>query len=89
MQKIVAFFKYYLLKSSNIFEVIGLTTGEIDLSPFLKFAAEHVAVGIHAVDLKGKTILYIVRNLEHPSTLAASSTSTGTDAIWGIKIHAT
>lgn len=58
MQKIVAFFKYYLLKSSNIFEVIGLTTGEIDLSPFLKFAAEHVAVGIHAVDLKGKTILY-------------------------------
>nr|WP_316046179.1 PAS domain S-box protein [Planococcus glaciei] len=28
------------------------------MSPFLKFAAEHVAVGIHAVDLKGKTILY-------------------------------
>ncbi|MGH2319447.1 sigma 54-interacting transcriptional regulator [Planococcus sp. SE5232] len=31
---------------------------DIDLSPFYKFAGEHVAIGIHAVDTKGKTILY-------------------------------
>ncbi|MDQ0430377.1 arginine utilization regulatory protein [Planomicrobium stackebrandtii] len=31
---------------------------KIDLSPFYKFAGEHVAIGIHAIDLKGKTILY-------------------------------
>ncbi|ANU11515.1 NifA/NtrC family transcriptional regulator [Planococcus antarcticus DSM 14505] len=30
----------------------------IDLSPFYKFAGEHVAIGIHAIDTKGKTILY-------------------------------
>ncbi|MGK7379406.1 sigma 54-interacting transcriptional regulator [Planococcus sp. 1R117A] len=35
-----------------------MTSEEMDMTPFLKFAAEHVAVGIHAVDLKGKTILY-------------------------------
>jgi arginine utilization regulatory protein len=58
MQKIVAFFKLFLLKSRNIFEVIVLVNEELHMMPFLKFAAEHVAVGIHAVDLKGKTILY-------------------------------
>ena len=31
---------------------------DIDLSPFYKFAGEHVAIGIHAIDLKGKTVLY-------------------------------
>lgn len=31
---------------------------KLDLSPFYKFASEHVAVGVHAVDPKGKTILY-------------------------------
>ncbi|AIY04944.1 transcriptional regulator, NifA/NtrC family [Planococcus sp. PAMC 21323] len=31
---------------------------DIDLSPFYKFAGEHVAIGIHAIDTKGKTILY-------------------------------
>lgn len=31
---------------------------ELDLTPFYKFASEHAAVGLHAVDLKGKTILY-------------------------------
>lgn len=31
---------------------------KMDLTPFLEFASEHVAVGLHAVDLKGKTILY-------------------------------
>ena len=31
---------------------------QIDLSPFYKFAGEHVAIGIHAIDTKGKTILY-------------------------------
>lgn len=31
---------------------------KLDLSPFYKFASEHVAVGVHAVDTKGKTILY-------------------------------
>ncbi|TAA67876.1 sigma 54-interacting transcriptional regulator [Planococcus salinarum] len=31
---------------------------KLDLSPFYKFASEHVAVGLHAVDTKGKTILY-------------------------------
>lgn len=30
----------------------------IDLAPFYKFAGDHVAVGIHAIDEKGKTILY-------------------------------
>ena len=35
-----------------------MNTKIMDLSPFYKFAAEHVAVGIHAVDPKGKTILY-------------------------------
>lgn len=30
----------------------------VDLSPFYKFAGEHVAIGIHAIDTKGKTILY-------------------------------
>ena len=30
----------------------------LDLKPFYKFASEHVAVGVHAVDTKGKTILY-------------------------------
>lgn len=29
-----------------------------DLTSFYKFASEHVAVGLHAVDPKGKTILY-------------------------------
>ncbi|MFD1863429.1 sigma 54-interacting transcriptional regulator [Planococcus chinensis] len=29
-----------------------------DLLPFYKFAAEYAAVGIHAIDIKGKTILY-------------------------------
>lgn len=31
---------------------------KLDLSAFYKFAAEHVGVGIHAVDANGKTILY-------------------------------
>lgn len=31
---------------------------DIDLSPFYKFAGDHVAIGIHAIDTKGKTILY-------------------------------
>ena len=31
---------------------------KLDLAPFYKFAGEHVAVGIHAIDSKGKTILY-------------------------------
>jgi arginine utilization regulatory protein len=31
---------------------------KVDLTPFYKFAGEHVAVGIHAVDAKGKTIIY-------------------------------
>lgn len=31
---------------------------QLDLAPFYKFAGEHVAVGIHAIDSKGKTILY-------------------------------
>ncbi|RNF39275.1 sigma 54-interacting transcriptional regulator [Planococcus salinus] len=31
---------------------------ELDLSPFFSFAVEHVGVGVHAIDLKGKTILY-------------------------------
>ncbi len=31
---------------------------KVDLNPFFKFASEHVAVGVHAVDTKGKTILY-------------------------------
>lgn len=31
---------------------------QIDLAPFYKFAGDHVAVGIHAIDSKGKTILY-------------------------------
>ena len=31
---------------------------KLDLTPFLNFATENVAVGLHAVDLKGKTILY-------------------------------
>src|SRR5690606_20831348 len=30
----------------------------MDLKPFYKFAIDHVAVGLHAVDTKGKTILY-------------------------------
>lgn len=30
----------------------------LDLEPFYKFASEHVAVGVHAVDTKGKTVLY-------------------------------
>ena len=28
------------------------------LQPFYKFAAEHVDIGIHAVDIHGKTIIY-------------------------------
>lgn len=35
-----------------------MKTENIDLSPFYKFAGEHVAIGIHAIDMKGKTILY-------------------------------
>lgn len=35
-----------------------MSSAEKDLSLFYKFAVEHVAVGIHAVDVKGKTILY-------------------------------
>lgn len=31
---------------------------KVDLNPFYKFASEHVGVGVHAVDPKGKTILY-------------------------------
>ncbi|HSJ38833.1 MAG TPA: sigma 54-interacting transcriptional regulator [Planococcus sp. (in: firmicutes)] len=31
---------------------------KLDLNPFYKFASEHVAVGVHAVDTKGKTVLY-------------------------------
>ncbi|WP_186763815.1 sigma 54-interacting transcriptional regulator [Planomicrobium sp. CPCC 101079] len=30
----------------------------MDLTPFYQFAGEHVGVGIHAVDSKGKTIIY-------------------------------
>lgn len=31
---------------------------EVDLTLFYKFASEHVGVGLHAIDPKGKTILY-------------------------------
>ncbi|TWT24420.1 sigma 54-interacting transcriptional regulator [Planomicrobium sp. CPCC 101110] len=31
---------------------------KVNLTPFYQFAGEHVAVGIHAVDAKGKTIIY-------------------------------
>lgn len=31
---------------------------DTDLLPFYKIAAEYAAVGIHAIDLKGKTVLY-------------------------------
>ncbi len=35
-----------------------MKTVEKDLLPFYHFAAEHAAVGIHAIDTKGKTIFY-------------------------------
>ncbi|MGI2329263.1 sigma 54-interacting transcriptional regulator [Planococcus sp. YIM B11945] len=37
---------------------MDLTTNDTDLTPFYEFAGEHVSVGIHAVDAKGKTIIY-------------------------------
>lgn len=42
----------------NNFEVTDLASDKMDLAPFYQFAGEHVAVGIHAVDAKGKTIIY-------------------------------
>jgi arginine utilization regulatory protein len=42
----------------NNFEVTNLASDKVDLTPFYEFAGEHVAVGIHAVDAKGKTIIY-------------------------------
>ncbi|MDN7243621.1 sigma 54-interacting transcriptional regulator [Planococcus sp. N028] len=35
-----------------------MSSDKVDLTPFFEFAGEHVAVGIHAVDSKGKTIIY-------------------------------
>ncbi|WP_338324998.1 PAS domain-containing protein [Planococcus citreus] len=35
-----------------------MNDAQIDLAPFYKFAGDHVAVGLHAIDSKGKTILY-------------------------------
>lgn len=35
-----------------------MASDKVDLTPFYKFAGEHVAVGIHAVDAKGKTVIY-------------------------------
>lgn len=35
-----------------------MNLSEKDLIPFYKFASEHVAVGVHAIDKKGKTIVY-------------------------------
>nr|WP_106534087.1 sigma 54-interacting transcriptional regulator [Planomicrobium soli] len=35
-----------------------MASEKMDLTPFYEFAGEHVAVGIHAVDAKGKTVIY-------------------------------
>ncbi|HSI67629.1 MAG TPA: sigma 54-interacting transcriptional regulator [Planococcus sp. (in: firmicutes)] len=35
-----------------------MATEKLDLTPFYEFAGEHVAVGVHAVDVNGKTIVY-------------------------------
>lgn len=40
------------------FEVSNLDEQIKDFLPFYKFAAEQVAVGIHAIDVSGKTIIY-------------------------------
>ena len=37
---------------------MNLSQKNLDITPFYSFAVEHVGVGVHAVDLKGKTILY-------------------------------
>ena len=45
-------------KLKIFFQVMKLDKNNERLLPFYKFATEHVSVGIHAVDLNGKTIIY-------------------------------
>ncbi len=45
-------------KLKIFFQVMKLDKNNESLLPFYKFATEHVSVGIHAVDLNGKTIIY-------------------------------
>lgn len=37
---------------------MNLSQKELEMTPFYSFAVEHVGVGVHAVDLKGKTVIY-------------------------------
>lgn len=57
MQKIVALFKLFLLIKFILWGVVMLPE-ETGMEAFYQIAAEHVAVGLHAIDLMGRTVLY-------------------------------
>lgn len=58
MQKIVSQFKGCYIFFKNYLEVSQMALSSKQLEFLYKFAIEHVSVGIHAVDAKGRTILY-------------------------------
>ena len=59
MQNIIALFKFFdLIDQKIVVEGVILKKSDDSLLPFYEFAVNHAAIGIHAIDQKGHTVIY-------------------------------